>query len=813
MAKKSKKISGKVTLLFDSMLVQNQAPEGEGSAIPPEPQPTPSTSQPNVLEPQTESLQTETPPTVSHELQTEAHIEQILPSPSTYQRKQRKTQKHRRAKQVTTLPQTSLPLDYEANEAVHNRGGSVERAITTAASLVAAQDSDRPRRQDTTLGGADAQTRPKTASKTSCDPPLSEVNTSGRGEDNMEYHDDLTDFVPPTPYDSPLSGGNTPGSDEGRMELIQELMETCTSLTKRVLALEEAKTAQDRVITRLKLRVKRLEKKRKARTPQPMKRRLFKGRVETSTDKSLGEDASKQGRNDDKTEELNLTDGADIEVIVEDKGSGEKGGSTADQVSTARPEVSVASVPVNVSAATPSTPPTTTTIFGDEDLTIAQTLVKMRSEKAKEKEKGVVLIDEEEPPRLNRSTTTLQPLPTIDPKDKGKGVLVEEEPEKPVKVKRRDQGLAQIESDAELAQRLHEEELAELDRAQKERQKQEEATSAALAEEFDEIQARIDDDHELAVRLTHEEQEKYTIEERARLLAEFFERRKKQLAAERAEAIRNKPPTRTQVRNRMITYHIHMGKYTHQQLKHKNFEEVHKLYEREKEWIDDFKPIDDDSQQQAESTKKRPRADSEEESSKKQKLEEDNDAEKEELRDSMDVVPRDDVTIDVESLATKYPIIDRKTHILNENMMYYQIIRADGSSKNYKIFSEMLDDFDKKDVIDLHRLVNERYEITSPEGYDLLLWGDLKTLFEPNEEDEIWKNQQDYNLISWRLFDSCGVHVLLMNIGVAIHMMIEKKYPLTQEMLLRMLNRRLDVDYESEMAFELLRFTKSQLQK
>ncbi|GJZ43849.1 hypothetical protein Tco_0591104, partial [Tanacetum coccineum] len=576
-----------------------------------------------------------------------AHIEQILPSPSTYQRKQRKTQKHRRAKKVTELPQTSVPLDHEADEAIHKEG-----------------------------------TRPGTASKTSRNQPLLKVSTSGRGEDSIEYHDDLTDFVPPTPHDSPLSG-------------------------------EEAKTAQDKVITRLKLRVKRLEKKRKARTPQPIKRRLFKGRVETSTDKSLGEDASKQGRNDDKLEELNLTNGADIEVIVEDKGSSEKGGSTVDQVSTARPEVSTTSVPVNVSASTPSTPPTTRTIFGDEDLTIAQTLVKMRN--------------------------------------KGKGVLIEEEPEKPVKVKRRDQG-----------------------------QKQEEATSAALAEEFDEIQARIDDDHELAIRLTYKEQEKYTIEERARLLAEFFERRKKQLEAERAEAIRNKPPTRTEVRNRMITYLKHM---------------------------------DDDSQQQAESTKKRPRADSEEESSKKQKLEEDNDAEKEELRDSTDVVPSDDVTIDVESLVTKYPTVDWKIHILNEIMMYYQIIRANGSSKNYKIFSEMLDDFDRQDVIDLHRLVNERYETTSPEGYDLLLWGDLKTLFEPNEEDEIWKNQQDYNLISWRLFDSCGVHVLLMNTGVAIHMMIEKKYPLTQEMLSRMLNRRLEVDYESEMAFELLRFTRSQLQK
>ncbi|GJS33556.1 hypothetical protein Tco_0531938 [Tanacetum coccineum] len=145
--------------------------------------------------------------------------------------------------------------------------------------------------------------------------------------------------------------------------------------------------------------------------------------------------------------------------------------------------------------------------------------------------------------------------------------------------------------------------------------------------------------------------------------------------------------------------------------------------------------------------------------------------------------------------------------------MYYQIIRAGGSSKNYKIFSEMLDDFDRQDVVDLHRLVQERYETTSPEGYDLLLWGDLKTLFEPCGEDEVWRNQQGYNLISWRLFDSCEVHVLLMDNGIAIHMMIKKKYPLTQEMLSRMINKRLEVDHESEMAFELLRFARSQLKK
>ncbi|GKD51959.1 hypothetical protein Tco_1280935 [Tanacetum coccineum] len=189
------------------------------------------------------------------------------------------------------------------------------------------------------------------------------------------------------------------------------------------------------------------------------------------------------------------------------------------------------------------------------------------------------------------------------------------------------------------------------------------------------------------------------------------------------------------------------------------------------------------------------------------------DTKKEELKVYLDIVPGDEIAMDVESLATKYPIVDWKTHILTENFMYYQIIRADGSSRNYKIFSEILDDFDRQDAEDLHRLVKERYKTTSPEGYDLMLWGDLKILFEPNKEDEIWKNQQDYNLISWRLYDSCGIHILLMITRITIHVMVEKKYPLTQEMLSRMLNRRLKIDHESEMAFELLRFIRSQLQE
>ncbi|GJZ46395.1 hypothetical protein Tco_0593991 [Tanacetum coccineum] len=59
---------------------------------------------------------------ISHELQTKAYIEQILPSPSTYQRKQRKTQKCRRTKKDTELPQTSVPLDHGADEGIDTSG-------------------------------------------------------------------------------------------------------------------------------------------------------------------------------------------------------------------------------------------------------------------------------------------------------------------------------------------------------------------------------------------------------------------------------------------------------------------------------------------------------------------------------------------------------------------------------------------------------------------------------------------------------------------------------------------------------------------
>ncbi|GJW66065.1 hypothetical protein Tco_0117949 [Tanacetum coccineum] len=360
------------------------------------------------------------------------------------------------------------------------------------------------------------------------------------------------------------------------------------------------------------------------------------------------------------------------------------------------------------------------------------------------------------------------------------------------------------------------------ERLQKERVAQEEASRAAIYEEMDNIQAMIEADEQLAARVQAEEQELYSIEEKSRLLVEMIAERKRFFAAQRAAEQRSKPPTKTQMRNRMCTYLKNMGGYKHNQLKGKSYEEIQKLFDKTYKQVNSFVPMaSDDKEKGSEKkaggsrkktlAKKRAGEKQSEESSKRQKMEDD--AEKEELRAHLDIIPGDDVAVSVESLATKYPIVDWKTHVLSEDKMYYEIIRANGSTKSYKIFTEMLDDFDRQDVLDLYRLVKERFETASPEGYDRLLWGDLITVFEPSKDDEVWKAQQDYTLISWRLFDSCGIHVLLMDTGIAIHMLVEKTYPLTQEMLSRMLSGKLEVDNESEMAFELLRFTRSQIEK
>ncbi|GJT67295.1 hypothetical protein Tco_1018775 [Tanacetum coccineum] len=216
----------------------------------------------------------------------------------------------------------------------------------------------------------------------------------------------------------------------------------------------------------------------------------------------------------------------------------------------------------------------------------------------------------------------------------------------------------------------------------------------------------------------------------------------------------NRPYIVAEVRKNLVMYLKNQGGYKMNYFKGMKYEDIRPIFKKVWDQIQSFAPIDSEEKKGSEKkgsrkkslTKKRAGEKQSEESTKRQKIEDD--IEKEELKAYLDLVLREEFAMEIESLGTKYPIVDWKTHVLTENFMYYQIFRADGSSKNYKISSEMLDDFDRQDVMDLHGLVEERYATSRPEGYDLMLWGDLKILFQPEEEDEVWRHQHEYNLIS-----------------------------------------------------------------
>ncbi|GKC65345.1 hypothetical protein Tco_1097943 [Tanacetum coccineum] len=192
------------------------------------------------------------------------------------------------------------------------------------------------------------------------------------------------------------------------------------------------------------------------------------------------------------------------------------------------------------------------------------------------------------------------------------------------------------------------------------------------------------------------------------------------------------------------------------------------------------------------------------ENAKKQKVEDEKVTA--ELKQCLEIIQdEEEVTIDAISLAVKSPKIIGWKIYKEGRKSYYQIIRADGKSQMYMFFSRMLKSFDRKYLEDLYKLVKAKYESTKPmEDLDLLLWGDVKTMFEPYVEDAIWKNQQGYKVLEWKMYDSCRVHSLRMQ-HMQIYMLVEKKYPLTPLTLSMMLEKKLKIDYESEMAYQLLK--------
>ncbi|GJR09427.1 hypothetical protein Tco_0792079 [Tanacetum coccineum] len=596
MVKKGKKISGNVTPLFDSMLVQPTEDEGEASEIPSESQPIPSPPHPS--EDQLESQPDPSP----------------RPSPSIL------------------IPYSNL----EGSSGNHGDQSSSDRSLS--------------------------------------------------------------------------------GNEDGLT--LQSVYDLCVSLCKQV-------TIQAKEIKDLKAQIKKLKKKARPVITHhkawmksvSMKTRLA-GKKSMQKKWMQKESVSKQGRKTAKSKPTahkdqafdDLDDFDAMDYMETEDAHNEKGVSTEDQVSTAKPDEGTDKPKVSTDKIDEGTAElknensdenATPTVFGDDE-TIAEFLVSMSQNKAKQKGVEIKDVEDSDRPRptSTRSLLTLKPLPKIDPKDKGKKVL-EEEAESDAEsegVNEAERKFAQLANDEEIARKVQEEWETE---EEKKKLAEEEATKVALIRDYDDIQARIEADSILAARLQEEEREKFTIEERAKLLHDTIAAQRRFLAQQRAAEIRSRPPTRTQLRNQMMTYLKHVGGKKHSDLKTKNFEEIQVLYEKVKRSDENFIAIGSaederlikDVNKKATGTKKDDsikKESKEEESTRKRKLgtrkkmksrkrrfrqdtsqddQTDSEKENDELRLCLTIAPDEDKEVDYEILDKKYPIIEWKILELNHSLV------------------------------------------------------------------------------------------------------------------------------------------------
>ncbi|GKE32868.1 hypothetical protein Tco_1452190 [Tanacetum coccineum] len=175
----------------------------------------------------------------------------------------------------------------------------------------------------------------------------------------------------------------------------------------------------------------------------------------------------------------------------------------------------------------------------------------------------------------------------------------------------------------------------------------------------------------------------------------------------------------------------------------------------------------------------------------------------EELQQLMIIVPEEGVNI--KALQTKYPIIDWEVYI-EDSRIYWKIIRVGNHTEVYQVFEDILKTFDRDDLVKLWSLVQERFNSTEPtKDKEIEIWVELKRLFEPDVDDELWKSQKHIHDITWRLYDTCRVHHVSTKDGMDIYMMVERGYPLSRGVLTLMLVAKLLVEQDNEMSRELLR--------
>ncbi|GKC77202.1 hypothetical protein Tco_1127976, partial [Tanacetum coccineum] len=145
--------------------------------------------------------------------------------------------------------------------------------------------------------------------------------------------------------------------------------------------------------------------------------------------------------------------------------------------------------------------------------------------------------------------------------------------------------------------------------------------------------------------------------------------------------------------------------------------------------------------------------------------------------------------------------------------------RLDNSRKYFTSLREILYLVTRADLMTIYGRVMTFYQDKKAAGVGLVLWGDLKVLMdspEVNDGSDVWKNQHTWRIQSWKLYSFSGVHVLETVSGLVLHMFVDKKYPLSVNLIERMLDHQLEICHgtvgnELTTAVQLIAFLKKQI--
>ncbi|GKC80196.1 hypothetical protein Tco_1130970, partial [Tanacetum coccineum] len=292
--------------------------------------------------------------------------------------------------------------------------------------------------------------------------------------------------------------------------------------------------------------------------------------------------------------------------------------------------------------------------------------------------------------------------------------------------------------------------------------------------------------------------------------AEEERKRFEELKKAKPKTTLRKPTSLAQERNQMMNFLKGQGYKNLQKLKYPQMKELYdKVQESIKDSFKDFIPMDSEKEREMlkereakRLLRKRKATISEEQPSKKVKLRTET---VDELRNYLRIIDFEKNAQDRESLEgismiTELQVID------SPDGEYLIIHRANNHFRAFDTLWEILHILDRQDLYHLYRVVQDYYEHIPPTGLGLILLGDLTTIWETAEtsDDDFWKNQEDWEIVRWRLNESSGVHTLELEDGTMIHMLAERRYPLSRELMIRMLDHGMEVEDESEIAIAVI---------